>query len=120
MNTQTLYKDEDEYATHVINALETALNKQNNYVEQTDVSVDPFIESFVKVNDEDSEDFMSLDVTITSATDNKERVRLDWRFQEAVEMMRGMGWYLNDMSTQKYNGQQRIDISFFTERFDDQ
>ena len=120
MNSQTLYKDEDEYATHVINALETALNKQNDYVEQTDVSVDPFIDSFAAQDRKHgNDDFMSLDVTITSATDNKNRVRLDNRFQDAVEMMKGMGWYLSDISTQFYNGEQRIDLSFFTERFDD-
>ena len=120
MNSQTLYKDEDEYATHVINALETALNKQNDYVEQTDVSVDPFIDSFAAQDRKHgNDDFMSLDVTITSATDNKNRVRLDNRFQDAVEMLKGMGWYLSDISTQFYNGEQRIDLSFFTERFDD-
>ncbi len=119
MNSQTLYKDEDEYATHVINALEDRLNKQNEYVEQTNVSVDPFIDSFAKSKEDDADDFMSLDVTLTSATDNKQRVRLDWRFQEAVDLMKGMGWYLNNMSTQEHNGEQRIDISFFTDRFDD-
>ena len=120
MNSQTLYKDEDEYATHVINALETALNKQNEYVEQTDVSVDRFIDSFpAQDRKHGNEDFLSLDVTITSATDNKNRVRLDNRFQDAVDLMKGMGWYLSDMSTQFYNGEQRIDLSFFTDRFDD-
>ena len=120
MNSQTLYKDEDEYATHVINALETALNKQNEYVEQTDVSVDPFIDSFpAQDRKHGNEDFLSLDVTLTTATDNKNRVRLDNRFQDAVDLMKGMGWYLSDMSTQFYNGEQRIDLSFFTDRFDD-
>ena len=108
---------EDQYAKHVIDTLTSELEKMNKYGKNAEFVVDSWISCYDAPEDKyntGTKPFMTVDVTI-KPIDTKnlggndiKAIALDEDFIDAVQTMKGLGFYLGSMNTvqivdNKYN-----------------
>ena len=104
--TQMLEADgenQDDYANHVITTLTQELEKMNKYSKTAIIEVDSWISGFSapKSKYTDTKPFMTVDVTIKPVEgknvggDKIQTLNLDRNFFDAVETMKGLGFYVD-------------------------
>jgi len=98
----------DEYAKHVIDSLTSDLEKMNEYGKNAEFEIDSWISCYDAPEDKydtGTKPFMTVDVTIkpidTKNLGKKDikAISLSEKFIDAVQAMKGLGFYLGSMDT---------------------
>ena len=134
--TQMLCADgenQDDYANHVITTLTQELEKMNKYSKTAIIEVDSWISGFSApkstIEGHTTKPFMTVDVTIKPVEgkniggDVIQSLNLDRDFFDAVETMKGLGFYIDFNAVEipaKLQGKQdrkpfEIQITFYSE-----
>ena len=134
--TQMLCADgenQDDYANHVITTLTQELEKMNEYSKTAIIEVDSWISGFSApkstIEGHTTKPFMTVDVTIKPVEgkniggDVIQSLNLDRDFFDAVETMKGFGFYVDFNAVEipaKLQGKQdrkpfEIQITFYSE-----
>ena len=127
-------ENQDDYANHVITTLTQELEKMNEYSKTAIIEVDSWISGFSAPKSSydgyaTSKPFMTVDVTIKPVEgkniggDVIQSLNLDRDFFDAVETMKGLGFYVDFNAVEipaKLQGKQdrkpfEIQITFYSE-----